>query len=193
MHRKKRQNISLLMAGWLFADLLLALFVVGLGSEAFAYPITTIIWAPQIIPYTPAPEEPRLELKPICIKVPSVTASAADSKDLTKKVLDTLDDDKNKRFNTSVNDGDKAGLVLLWGVSDYDSKTGQDYSNKVKGILEGDTFKYYNYFKDSATPRALWTGIGGRPSGPCKEYVNKRSEGEVILEIYFTKSRTKNK
>ena len=183
MKRRHRPSIALLMSGWLFSDLLLVLFLVGLGSQPVTVPPTPISTvstptssassptspAPPSAPTMPKPppKEPVLSTKPLCVR-----ASSSSGKDLSKALAD------NKAYQTAQR-AQKAGMVLVWGVS----------SNSNEGTHNSDTasrwLKERPFFK-VAKLRTLWNSLdgGGRAPGDCGEKIRKKNEGNIILEIY---------
>ena len=50
-----RHNVAVAMAGWLFADLLLVLFLVGIGTQSTARPSPDPVPPPACPPPAPAP------------------------------------------------------------------------------------------------------------------------------------------
>lgn len=138
------QNTAVLMAGWLFADLMLVLFVVGLGAQPTAYSAqpTSAIPTPTPTP-TPRPtptRQPALSKDPVKIEVRT-------TKDLARQVEAGL-----KKHHLTA---DRAGMVLAWGDHDVIGE-GQRIAREVTQKLP----KINKRFFGDATMRVLWSGGG---------------------------------
>lgn len=130
------------MAGWLFADLMLVLFLIGLGAQPTAYPAQATATVPATKPKpTPTPTRP-----PALSKHP-VKMEVRTSKDVSKQVRSGL-----KKHGLG---GDHAGMVLVWGDHQV-IKEGQRIARGVAKKLP----KINRPFFGDATIRILWSGRG---------------------------------
>jgi hypothetical protein len=136
-HRSPRVRDTVLLSGWLFADLLLGLAVIFLAAN-------TVGVKPQLIP-TPTPT-------PIPAPSPSPTATPLPRLELNKHRL-TLTIDTNGLLNNSqgaINDlkrqvraqtflhGRRAGLVIAYGSAPDVTQIvrAQNVANKVMSVLQ---------------------------------------------------------
>lgn len=147
------------IAGWLFADLLLVLFIVGLGSQ-----VTKSVAEPRpssspSASKTQKPKKPGMRTKPVIISVP-VRADAllsgpgarqrAASRALDREVSQEL---KSPRVANQT-EGLKAAVVLAFGQTGSDVTKGQRLARQVLRELpdiDPDLFK-------GAAGKDLWNG-----------------------------------
>ena len=175
MHTRNRgravHNTAVLMAGWLFADLMLVLFVVGLGSQPTAYPAPLpTVAAPSPTP-TPTPTKPPALAKDSVIIQVSVdfgdllgTGSERERAiaELREQVVTELD---NRNLSN-----DRAGMVLVWTYHDD-----VDYSQRVSQAVAEQLSSFNRTFFDDSTMRPFWRGARAAQSS------------RVDLEIYVLK------
>lgn len=102
------------MAGWVFADLLLVLFVIGLGSQitALAKPET-----PTVEPSPPVSEPqspPSMRLDPITVSIPTNPAQLLSSDPAQAGAAKQALVDAILEQTTAI-DNERAAMVLVWG------------------------------------------------------------------------------
>lgn len=129
------------MAGWLFADLMLVLFLVGLGAEPTVNSTQpTTPPSPTATPTSTPTRQPALSQNPVKIRIRT-------SGDLARQVDAGL-----KEHGLTA---DRAGMVLAWGDHDVISR-GQRMAREVTEKLP----KINKRFFGDATMRVLWSGGG---------------------------------
>lgn len=167
-----RTHFTAAMAGWLFTDLLLALFIMGWGTAATVpaatpSPILSAGASPSPNPSSsPAPttESPRpvgLSTEPTRVLLTLTTDSSGQptSPETTRSALQTA-------LETVPGGSTEAGMVLVWGYAN-EVNAGMTLAQAVAQELPT---ARPDIFGD-ATFRTLWKG--------------SRSVGEVELEIYY--------
>lgn len=150
------QNTAVLMAGWLFADLMLVLFMVGLGAQPTAYsaqPTSTPTATATPTKKPTSTRQPVLSKTPVKIKVRT-------SKNLAKQLNAGL-----KKHHLSA---DQAGMVLAWGDHEVISQ-GQEAARHVTDQLP----RIDKQFFGKATMRVLWSGAGQADLVTLEIYVLK--------------------
>ena len=164
------------MAGWLFADLLLVLFLVGLGTEltATADPVPPPMEEPAPKP-EPEPESPpgmRLDAELVQFDVNADalladgTAEQKTERDRVSKLIRRITDDlKDSR----------AAMVILWGQA-REPQRGQDLARAVQPLLQ---VARPDVFGENAS-KALWNG-------------KNPQDGRVELEIYLFEEQPASK
>lgn len=166
------------MAGWLFADLLLVLFLVGIGTQSSFTtppprpPAVSAEPHARVEPPPPPPSPPGLAKEPVSIPLKvrygallaGGQARRQAGEELRMQVIAALAD--REKFG-----GSRAGMVLIWSKHD-NSGTAIQISNAVAEELpEADR----QFFGDSLL-RAFWrSGRAGR------------TESRTELEIYLLK------
>lgn len=167
----RNTSFATMLAGWLFADLLLVLFLIGLGSvpsaptaEPTPTPTPTASPTPTPTP-TPTPEAPLgLERTPVTLTVrvnawellnPATRPGAA-----TEIQRQIAEEAQRAGFRDVT-----AGMVLIWGFAP-DVNDGIQIAEVVGGELAGANPEVFQ----NATHRAFWKG------GPT---------GKVDLEVYL--------
>ncbi len=160
-----------MLAGWLFADLLLVLFLIGMGSvpsAPTAVPTPTPTPTPSASPTptpTPTPEAPLgLDRTPVTLTI-RVNAGAllnpatrpAAATDIQRQIAEEAE---RAGFRDVT-----AGMVLIWGFSP-DVNEGIRIAEMVGGELAGANPGIFQ----NATHRAFWKG---------------GTTGQVDLEVYL--------
>lgn len=161
-------------AGWLFADMLLVLFLVGLGSQSTVFPATaedsltpsTSPSPPQPTPsITPTPmEPPGLNRDPVIISLDINTSALLDVGPMQEEAAEALRVQVVQGLNDEGAADATAGMVLIWGYASQPGR-GMTIAEAVATQLPAasDVFE--------VTPgRALWSG---------------GAESRVDLEIYL--------
>lgn len=154
--RKPRVKDTIMLSGWLFADLLLALAILFLAANtvgAKPEPIPTptpVVLAPTPT-FTPTPmptKEPRLDFSP-----QRITLTGIDYNGLLSGSQQAKDDVKQKLQGQSVLQGRSVGLTIVYGgAPDTDSiRQAIDIANKVYAILKdlgnnGGAFQRSSYY-----------------------------------------------
>lgn len=167
------ENVAVWMAGWLFADLMLVLFLVGLGSEPTVYPTPTpspteTIPTPEPAPTpTPTPQAPpALAKDPITIPLTvefaellgsSATRAAAGTR-LRQQLAVAVE---SHNFTT-----ERAGMVLVWTFH-KDPGAGTSISRVISEEIAAGNDAFFS----GAVMRPFWSG-------------NSERRGTVELEIY---------
>lgn len=162
-------NTAVLMAGWLFADLMLVLFVVGLGTQPTSYlePAPTAQAAEPVPSPLPQPEAPpTLAKEPISVDLSvdfAALRTAGASRDaavvmMRDQVLAVLQQHGLAE--------ERAGMVLIFSTHENPGE-GVARSEIIAESLRGASA---NHFGDT-TMRAFWRGGEGASSA-------------VRLEIY---------
>jgi hypothetical protein len=131
--RRFRPRDTVLLSGWLFADLLLALAViflsantVGVKPKVIATPIPTPTPTPTLAP-TPSPTPlPRLELHKHTIVV------SIDANGLLNNSPDAINSLKQEMRAQSILRGRSVGLVIAYGGASDDSQIGKAQAVAVK-------------------------------------------------------------
>lgn len=167
-------NYPIMAAGWLFADLLLVLFLVGWGTDAtvaVSAPTPSVSITPRPTPsLSPSPSPsaspsptppppPGLAKEPVTISL-SVGLSGGSLTD-PESVTQTI----AAEIHSLKRPGSQAGMVLVWGHA-RDVNQGMRIADAVAQLLEpaaSDTFA-------ASTLRSFWKG---------------GQAGRVDLEIYF--------
>lgn len=168
-------SYPIMAAGWLFADLLLVLFLVGWGTEPTVPPPTPIV-LPSPSPTTPKPS-PTSTPSPTPTPTPTETSAPGLAKTpVTLELRITLSGSQladpsavAASIATEVaaleRDSEQAGMVLIWGYA-HDVGLGMRLAASVGEILPvADAVT----FGDS-TIRSFWKG---------------GNAGQIDLEIYF--------
>ena len=147
------------MAGWIFADLLLVLFLVGLGSQmGAAGPDIDGSPAPSAQPAAMPGMDPQPRTRRIVIEPDRLLVGDADARARAVEQIAAV---------TSDLAGRRAAMVLLWGESP-DVVRGQAIARTVGELLqEGQP----EVFDGAGAQRHLWQGTS--------------AEGAVGLEIYL--------
>lgn len=147
------------IAGWLFADLLLVLFIVGLGSQ-----VTKSVAEPRPSPSASAsrkqePKKPGMRTKPVVLSVP-VRADALLSGPGSRQraASRALDRELSKELKSprvaEQTEGLRAAVVLAFGQTGSDISKGQRLARQVLGELpdiEPSLFK-------GAAGKPFWNG-----------------------------------
>lgn len=172
MRVRREAPSQLFLAGWLFADLLLALVVVLLGSMAAApqgaeaqptsSPSASATPSPSPSPSPDASEPPGIEQRPETLEIAVNTGALLAGSEAEEARLGRRIRDLTQPFN-----GRRAGIVLLWGYNPNLS-IGVDMSEATKPIMR----KWRRLmFADAAT----------------KQLGNTSGSNRVKLEIYYYK------
>lgn len=160
----------MMAAGWLFADLLLVLFVIGWGTESSA------AQTPSIPPTSPLPT-PISSPSPSPSPTPTPTAPPGLAKEPVVLTLSVnLDGDRLADPSAVTRDigtlvealgrpGDQAGMVLVWGYSN-DVDHGMKIAESVAQLLISGSEEVF----ENATTRNFWKG---------------GQSGRVDLEVYL--------
>lgn len=139
--RRGRLRASESLAGWVFADMLLVLFIVGVGSAA-------AVKAPE-----PVPEDEDVAVIVGMKPDPVSREFRVDGSGLLAKDKDALDDvcvQLKKQFRKNLNSGGEAAFVLTFAGGE--SGTANEVSRQVNRKLG------CAGLKPDATPRAYWDG-----------------------------------
>lgn len=147
------------IAGWLFADLLLVLFIVGLGSQ-----VTKSVAEPRPSPSASAskserPKEPGMRTKPVVLSVPArADALLSGPGPRRRAAVRALDREISKELRSprvaEQTEGLKAAVVLAFGQTGSDVSKGQRLARQVLRELPN----IDPLFKDAADGKALWNG-----------------------------------
>lgn len=158
----EKPNVAAIMAGWLFADLLLVLFLVGMGTQTNNKPPPP--------PPSPPPPPPSLAKEPVSIlldvRYQDILAGGEARRHAAAEV--------RRQVAAAVADreklgGERAGMVLIWGYHE-DVSTGLRISNAItEELAEADR----TFFGDG-TLRSFWGG-------------GRQPKSRVMLEIYVLK------
>lgn len=159
------------MAGWLFADLMLVLFVVGLGSQATAYPAPLPTPTASSTPTpTPTPTRPpALSKKPVTVNVKVDFADLLGTGAARARAADKLKNDVSRGLKKRHLASDRAGMVLVWAYHDD-----VDYGLRVSQAVASQLPKASKSFFGDTSIRTFWRGARGHSS-------------RVDLEIYILK------
>lgn len=148
------------LAGWVFADLLLVLFIVGLGTQLTMTPKPVELAKPKVV--KPKVEEQLgMELKPHYVDL-----------DVDADRLLAGSNKEERRLRTQIRDktadlkGKKSGMTLIWGCAGSVNR-GQPLARATGRQLEK---ARPALFSDGAK-KPLWDG--------------KCAEGRIQLEIYL--------
>lgn len=149
------------MAGWLFADLLLVMFLVGVGAEITQASLDEPKAKPPIVEVKPPSMDPTPERESIRVDARALLDSGAASARAEKKRI-------RKEIRDVARDlqGQRAAMVLLWGHSP-DVGRGQALSEAVADQLPKAMPKTFRKTVD----KTLWKG--------------DPREGEVEMEMYI--------
>ncbi|MGV1004899.1 MAG: hypothetical protein ACOYEV_09065 [Candidatus Nanopelagicales bacterium] len=157
------------LAGWLFADLLLVMFIVGLGAEITSLPAaepspTPTSTATDAATPTPSPTEAAMSQVPVLrtVKVDAgeLLASGARGKQAKADLREEL------ALTLAELTGRRAAMVLIWG---HASTVGQ--GQEIAETVGEQLAKALPEIFGEAAQRALWKG--------------DNKTGEVDLEIYL--------
>lgn len=147
-------------AGWLFADILLVLFIVGLGVQPTAFPEVA---AASPTP-TPTPTEPPgLSREPVVVTLNVSTAALLGSGAAREEAEVALSASIADGLREAGLEGAKAGMVLVWAHA-RDVNRGLSIAEAVVGQLPQASTMF-----GETTSRSLWYG---------------GTESRVDLEIY---------
>ncbi|GAC1629778.1 MAG: hypothetical protein NVS4B7_18440 [Ktedonobacteraceae bacterium] len=157
--RRPRVKDTIMLSGWLFADLLLALAILFLAANtvgAKPQPIPTPTPVPTLAPtatftptFTPTPtQEPRLDFSP-----QRITLTGIDYQGLLNNSQSAANDVKQKLRGQSVLQGRSVGLTIVYDgaptdgdIQQADSVDGKIY-NVLKGLgKEGFAFQRSSYY-----------------------------------------------
>lgn len=163
----KRENVAVTMAGWLFADLLLVLFLVGLGMQSTAQP-TPKLPSPPAVP--PPPALPTLAKEPITISLDVDYRNLLAGGEARRRAAEEL----RTNVAAAVLDkgalgGERAGMVLVWGHNSVVAD-GMRISAAVAEELPGADRAFFG----DSTLRPFWGG-------------NREPPSRIRLEIYVLK------
>jgi len=156
--RKPRVKDTIMLSGWLFADLLLALAVLFLAANTVGAkpqpptptPVPTQALVPTPTPtFTPTPtQEPRLDFSP-----QRITISGVDYNGLLSGSSQATNDVKQKLLSQSVLQGRSVGLTIVYGGAPTTDDIGRaiNIAKKVYSILQdlgnsGGAFKRSSYY-----------------------------------------------
>jgi hypothetical protein len=178
--RRPRWSIES-VAGWVFADLFLVLFLVGLGSAVTVKPVVDPTTKPTPTPTskptprpTPKPTPPIIGLKP----TPALLSIAIDADALTSggraaTAAGAVACARIRAQTAAKVNGQQAGLVLIFGGGP-DVASGQAVARGVAGQLP---CANHAVFARSTPSRAFWDGT--------------LHYGQVRLEVFvFTTKKT---
>jgi len=162
------------MAGWLFADLLLVLFVVALGMELTVTPEPEPKPSPTV-EATPTPEAepepegpPGMQLDPVEYTIPVDGDALLGLAGVERKAaeLERLSSDLQRQTEQLA--GQRAAMVIIWGVADSVGR-GNSLAREFNPLLRTTRPEVFDDF----AVKELWDG---------------RDDGEpeaVTLEIYL--------
>ncbi|MEW2352983.1 hypothetical protein [Spirillospora sp. NPDC029432] len=156
--KRRRPSLTILMAGWLFADMLLALTIVMLGAEAPPKAEASPAGGPSVSKSPCAAQVRGVESRPVSAKFR--VSPAARGRTLIAQVKRGLRDE-TRGFA-----GKRAGMVLTFG-GDGGSGQGVALASRVNTALRA---AYPNVFQSSATRNF---------------HDLSASAGSVSMEIYF--------
>jgi len=158
----EKPNVAAIMAGWLFADLLLVLFLVGIGTQTNN--------KPPPLPPPPPPPPPSLAKEPVSITLDvryhDILAGGEARRQAVAEVRGQVAAAVADRQKLG---GERAGMVLIWGYHE-DVGSGLRISAAVtEGLAEAD-----RTFFGNSTLRSFWGG-------------GRQPKSRVMLEIYVLK------
>ncbi len=146
--RKSRLNDTVLLSGWVFADLLLALAVLFLSANTVGVKPTAIPTPTPVITPTASPSEPRLDFNPVTIPFKGI-----DYNGLLSNNPQAVNDFKDRMRQQSVLQGRSVGLALVYAgaPSDNDIKQAYSIADKIYAILkelgqQGFAFQRSSYY-----------------------------------------------
>jgi len=156
--RRTVQNTAVLMAGWLFADLMLVLFVVGVGSQPTAYPAPLQTSATPSPTATPTPTRPpTLSKEPVTLRLKVDFGGLMGSRDARKRAAADLKKKVTAELKRRKLTANRAGMVLIFS-SHQDSDVGVARSGRVADELP----KVSGGFFGDAAMRPFWRGERGQ-------------------------------
>lgn len=159
-HRHSPRNTIFSLAGWLFADLLLALTVIFIAASAPGIsiaknnpPPTVIIQESTPTP-TPQPEQPTLDNKPFTFNI-SITSEQPEE----TEVIDMV----TQKLNESNNSHRKVGFVLNLAGELENPGTGEDrariFNNALKSMPNFKNAVFKDYHHTGNAPDTFWLEI----------------------------------
>lgn len=165
---KPRRRGVVHLAGWLFADLMLVLFVTSFSSIVLAAPPHPV--PPHAATPSPSPSRSLMPQKPVLVLNPHVFYIQVDGSALAAHVVSgqvarDIIDQMNGKLDAAGFRNAKAGLIETFGYSPDAPNIGRDEADSINEILTG--------------------GIPSFAGALTQSYWNQGDDTQAEVEVFF--------